>query len=70
MLVAHVSEGVQMNREEFLAYTRIQDRIDQNLLEIEAVKQLRSQNSELTAEALAALESNESTTATFSNSPE
>lgn len=59
-----------MNREEFLAYTRIQDRIDQNLLEIEAVKQLRSQNSELTAEALAALESNESTTATFSNSPE
>lgn len=58
-----------MNRGEFLAYTRIQDRIDQNLLEIGAVKQLRSPNSELTEEELAALESIETTEATSRNSP-
>lgn len=58
-----------MNREEFLAYTRIQDQVDQNLLEIGAVKRLRSPSSELTEEELAALESIETSEATSSNSP-
>lgn len=59
-----------MNREEFLAYTRIQDQIDQNLLEVGAVQQLRSPDSELTEEEMAALESMETSEATSSNSLE
>ena len=59
-----------MNREEFLAYTRLQDKIDQNLLEIGAIKQLRSSTSELTEEELAALESEESSVGASGNTPE
>lgn len=59
-----------MNRDEFLAYTRIQDQIDQDLLASGVVKQLRSPNSEVTAEELAALESEESSGGASGNSPE
>jgi hypothetical protein len=60
----------KMNRDEFLAYTRIQDQIDQDLLASGVVKQLRSPNSELTAEELAALECEESSGGASGNSPE